>query len=511
MNKGDVAHPWRGLIGLSILSSTAFLDYTIVYTSLPAIQASLKVPVIQLQWVMNIFTLALATIMVLAGKLGDIFGKRKVFTIGVSFFGIAAIGAGFSPNFGSLIFFRALQGITAAILFTSSAALAPLSFKEDDRPRAIGIYTAITGFGLAIGPFLGGVLVSLLGWRFVFFVNIPLIVIGFGLFFGNVNESERSDSQSIDWLGVLLMLASFGLLVLTILHAAHIGWLNKVTLSGVVVSLVFFFLLYYREVSIDDPLIDLVDVKNPKILIGMTQCATASLMTAGMMFLMPLYLHNVLGVSSLYLGLLMLCTPIMQVLVSVVWEKVYADYGIYKPIIFSIVTLLVSAVIQYCYSTETSLVVVVIALLLMGIIWGVTNTGGITLATTAVKPEKVGGAIGLIYTNWNTSSVVILALITTIFTTSEFSFMQSALKTHHIKLTTEQHHLISASIGDPSHAHQILDKLVGSSAEKLMALFKLAFVHGYQQAMLFSIILLVLCLILMTWLIRLDKYRAHHI
>ncbi len=501
----SVKHPWLGLFGLSILSATAFLDVTIVYTAMPTIQSSLKVPVILLQWVMNIFTLALATLMVVAGKLGDIYGKRKIFYSGIVVFGLASIGAGISPHFWELVTFRAFQGMAAAITFTNSAALVPLLFPEEKRARAISIYTAITGFGLAFGPFLGGVLVSFGGWRWVFFVNIPLIIVGGILCIGNVMETERNPHKHIDWAGVGLMAVSLTVLLYTIINAAHIGFLHRVTLEELVIALLFFILFYRVERSSEHPLIHLEDVRNPKVQVGMTLCAIASVMTGSMMFIMPLYIHNVLGVSSLLLGGLMLSTPIMQVVVSAFWEKIYDNLGVIKPIALGIALLFISGLIQYTFTTSTSLFLVVLALVLMGVIWGVTNTACLTLASHAVPADRVGGAIGLIFTQWNVFGTIVLAITTTLFTTSEINAMQEALKEHHVKLTVAQHHQVAASLGDPAHAKSLLQNLFGDVSEKILPLFKQAFVTGYHCATLFALAVILLGAILMFAAYRRDK------
>src|SRR3989344_76600 len=178
-------HKWRALLGLCLLSFTAFLDFTIVNTALPFIQKDLNANVIQLQWITNIFAMILSATMIAAGRLADLLGRTKLFYIGIIIFGIAAFGAGNASNIEWLIFFRALQSLGASIAFTVSIALLPQAFPPDEQTRATGIYSAITGAGLALGPFIGGVLINLLSWRWVFWVNLPIIVIGFFLCIGS--------------------------------------------------------------------------------------------------------------------------------------------------------------------------------------------------------------------------------------------------------------------------------------------------------------------------------------
>ncbi len=502
MSNTSSIRPWLGLIGLSLMASIAFLDFTIVYTALPAIQKALAVPVINLQWIMNIFALILAILMILSGKLADIFGKRKVFYLGVLIFGIAALGAGTRNAFAGLVFFRGLQAVGAAIIFTTAAALAPSGFAKDKQARAIGIYSAITGFGLAIGPFVGGVLVSALSWRWIFFVNIPLILIGFLLCLGNVKETSKEPGEKIDWVGVLLMAIGFGSLIYSIINAGNHGWADSVTIIGFVVAIIALTALWQIEKRISNPLFDIDDISNTKVLLGIHICGSASIMTSGMLFIIPLYLSNILNVTPMQLGLLLLSPPLTQILTSFFWGKLSAKYGINKLLMLGIVTAFLSALMQLFFGLDTQFVLVVIALLLMGFIWGVANAGTITLALDAVPIERTGSVIGLIFTNWNVTGSILLALASTIFTAVETGYMKAELMGHGIKLTVSEHHTVAAMLGNPSRAQELLSQLVGPLVDKISPLFKLAFLRGYHSIMLFSVILFILAFSILLLLIR---------
>ncbi len=496
---------WLGLMGLSVMASIAFLDFSIVFTAMPTIQRVLSVPVIDLQWVMNSFWLALATLMILSGKLSDIFGKRLVFYVGVFIFGLAAIGAGISVDFWWLVAFRGLQGVGAAVIFTTAAALAPIGFPEELQSRAIGIYSAITGFGLAIGPFLGGVLVQYLSWRWVFFVNIPLVIVGFLLCIGNLEETVKHPDTRIDWVGVALMIVGFGSLIYGIVGVGNVGFTPKVVIFFVAAVLALIF-LWLVEYYIEAPLLDLQDLKNPKILLGIVTCVAASISTSAMMFVAPLYLSNVQNVTPLQLGLFMLCPPLMQVIIATFWDKISGKFGVYVPIIFAVCAALLSTVIQYgFFGVGTHYVVIIIALFLMGGVWAVANTTGVTLTYQAVKVDRAGSVIGLIFTNWNTAGVIILAVATTIFTAGEFHYMKSALVVHNVALTKAQHQTVAAMLNDPSQALQLLKQIVGPAADKILPLFKSAFIHGYKRVMLFAFVLYVLSLVFTVVLIRRCK------
>ena len=498
IKQSSLRHPFLGLIGLSLMASVGFLDFTIVYTALPAIQRAFNVPVIELQWIMTIFSLILATLMVFSGKLADIFGKRRVFYIGVFLFGVAAVGAGTAVSFLWLVFFRALQGVGATIIFTSAAALAPSCVPSDQQSKAIGVYSAITGLGLAIGPFIGGLLVGWFNWRWIFFINIPVIIIGFLLCIGNVPEMPKQKNTTIDWLGLCLFIIAISTLIYSITNLSKAG-LDHITFLGFIVAILAFIALCIAEKHIVDPFLSITDAKNPKILLGIILCATASIMTNGVLFLAPLFLTNILDVSAITLGLLMLCTPLMQVLVSAAWNVTMRTIGIYKAILIAVGALLASILIQIFFNQNTSLFLVIIAFSLMGIIWGVTNTSVVTLAYQAVPIERTSSIIGLIFSSWNTTGTIMLVLTSSIFTTSEFHKMQTYLLTERLHLSPAQHEGINVILSNPSEAHVV--KLLDHSAEKLLPLIKASFLYGYQNTLLFFLALLVPSLIFVAALI----------
>jgi MFS family permease len=195
---------WWSLSGLSMACLVGFLGFAVVNTALPAIQRELGVSFVVLQWVMNVFVLALSIFMVNMGRFGDAFGRRPMLYSGLALFGTASLFSGLSSGGITLIVFRVLQGLGLAVILPSSLALISNTFPENERGRAIGIWTSVTGIGLALGPVLGGVITSSLGWRWVFFVNIPVLFTATAVCLLSVRESVRETDKSIDWYGFSL-------------------------------------------------------------------------------------------------------------------------------------------------------------------------------------------------------------------------------------------------------------------------------------------------------------------
>jgi MFS family permease len=210
--ESPVTRNGRWILAATILgSSMAFIDGTVVNVALPALQSALHATLADVQWVVESYALFLATLLLVGGSLGDMYGRRKIFAAGVVLFSLASAWSGLSPNVRQLIVARGLQGIGGALLVPGSLALISANFSEKERGRAIGTWSGFTAITAAIGPVLGGWFVEHGSWRWVFFINIPLGAAVLWLTLWKVPESrDEQHSQRFDWLGGLLAVFAFG-------------------------------------------------------------------------------------------------------------------------------------------------------------------------------------------------------------------------------------------------------------------------------------------------------------
>src|SRR5271165_4098780 len=184
------------VLGATILaSSMAFIDGTVVNVALPALQASFGATVVDVQWVVEAYGLTLAALILLGGSMGDLFGRRRMFLIGVAIFGIASLLCGIASNSRELILVRAAQGVGAAFLVPGSLALISASFAENERGRAIGTWSGSTAITTAIGPVFGGWLIEHLSWRWAFFINVPLAAAVIAITLWHLPESSSPRSR----------------------------------------------------------------------------------------------------------------------------------------------------------------------------------------------------------------------------------------------------------------------------------------------------------------------------
>jgi EmrB/QacA subfamily drug resistance transporter len=215
--------PWV-LVATILASSMAFIDGTVVNVALPALQTALHASVTNIQWVVESYALMLASLLLLGGALGDLYGRRRVFLFGVLLFAIGSAWCGFAPSIASLIVARGVQGIGAAFLVPGSLAIISASYTEDERGRAIGTWSGFTAITATIGPVLGGWLVENASWRWVFFINLPLAVIVIVITSWRVPESRNEAAcKKLDWQGAALATSGLGAITYALIEGPNVA------------------------------------------------------------------------------------------------------------------------------------------------------------------------------------------------------------------------------------------------------------------------------------------------
>lgn len=296
-------------------SSMAMLDSTVVNVALPTIGRDLGASLSALQWTVNAYMVTLAGLILLGGSLGDRYGRRKIFVLGVVWFAGASLLCGLAPNPGVLIAARAFQGIGGALLTPGSLALIQASFHPDDRSRAVGLWSGFGGIGAAVGPFLGGWLVDGPGWRWVFLLNVPLALLCVPVALRHVPESSDSrDHGRFDVLGAALGALALALLTYALIEAGGGGSPTVALTAAAAVAAAVGFV--YVEKHSPDPML-------PPDIFASRQFTVVNLVTltvyaafSGYFFLTALQLQVVAGYSALQAGTALLPTTALMLLFS---------------------------------------------------------------------------------------------------------------------------------------------------------------------------------------------------
>src|SRR5438132_4758972 len=233
----------RWTLAATILgSSMVFIDGTVVNVALPALQTKLNATATDVQWVVEAYTLFLAALLLFGGSLGDRFGRKKIYAIGIAVFALASIWCGLAPNIAQLIVARAVQGVGGALLVPGSLAIISATFSEEDRGRAIGTWSGATAITTALGPLLGGWLIEHVSWRAVFFLNVPLALVVLVLVFRFVPESrDEEESGKLDLVGAALATISLGAIVYGLIESSRLGFHSPVVIVALSSSLILLF------------------------------------------------------------------------------------------------------------------------------------------------------------------------------------------------------------------------------------------------------------------------------
>jgi EmrB/QacA subfamily drug resistance transporter len=295
---------WWTLLAVSIGTFMLLLDITVVNTALPSIQKDLSATFTDVQWVIDAYTLSLAAIVLTAGSLADRLGRRAVFVAGLALFSISSLAAALAPDATFLNVSRAIQGIGGAAMFAVSLALVAQEFPAGrERGTAMGVYGATIGVSVAIGPLVGGAITSGLGWRWVFFLNVPIGAMATALTFAKLRESRDPNATRVDWLGLVTFSTSLVMLVLALLRGNDDGWGSPLIVSllaGAAVTLAAFVAVERR---VAEPMLPLGLFRRGAFT-GVQLAAFAVSASLFALFLyLTLYLQNYLGYSPLQAGL----------------------------------------------------------------------------------------------------------------------------------------------------------------------------------------------------------------
>lgn len=471
---------WWVLTGVSIASFLGCIDFTIVNTALPAIQMELHATVVELQWVVNMFLLALCSFMVIMGRLADIYGRRLVLYIGALVFGASCLAAGLTTSIAWLIVFRFFQGMSCAVLYTVTGAIVSDAFPEDQRGRAIGLLFGANGVGLALGPVAGGLIVASVGWRWIFLVNVPLIIMSLIICFMSVRESvNKEDGDTIDLAGSILLILGLTCGVLAITQGSGWGWASYKTLGTLTISLIAFIIFYFIEQWVDSPILKFHLLANRLFFSAAAANAALAFFYCLAFFLMPLYLHTIKGLGNLFVGLMLLPTTAMVALLSPLVGRMVDQVGAKVFLVSGFAFFALSGVLQGFLSNESSLFQISIAFISMGIGWACI-LGPATVVALSSVPSRMGAvAMGSSWTIHNIGGVVGLSV--------GLMVHQQMARYDLLKVLSASDHAINASvvqtiISSPETALPALVKL-GLSEQQAVGVFQSSFMSGYHSSM----------------------------
>ncbi|MFT3866621.1 MAG: MFS transporter [Solirubrobacterales bacterium] len=305
MNQSGKIQPqaWWTLVAVSLGTFMLLLDVTIVVVALPDIQKALGAGFSDVQWTVDAYSLSLASLLLASGSIADLFGRRRIFAAGLAIFTSASLLCGLAQSPAMLIAFRAVQGIGGATIFATSLALLAQTFHGKARGVAFGVWGAVVSVSTAAGPLLGGLLTTGIGWRWIFFVNVPIGIVAVFITLRFVEESRPPHARRVDVPGFAVFTLGLVSLVYGLIRANEHGWTNTVSLAAFVLSAVLLAAFPFVERAVKDPMFDLSLFRKPTFVGGAVAAFAMNGSLYAMLLYFTLYLQEVLGYSALQTGL----------------------------------------------------------------------------------------------------------------------------------------------------------------------------------------------------------------
>jgi EmrB/QacA subfamily drug resistance transporter len=384
------------LIATILGSSMAFIDGTVVNVALPAMQAGFHATVVDVQWVVESYGLFLGALILVGGSLGDLFGRRLIFVVGVSIFAAASAGCGVAANIHQLIIARSVQGVGGALLVPGSLAIISASFDEKSRGKAIGTWSGFTAITSAIGPVLGGWLVEHASWRWVFFLNLPLAAAVVAISFWRVPESRNPSAGRVDWPGAILATVGLGGLVVGFIESVNLGWGNWLVLASLIVGLGCLVAFAWVEAHVGSPMLSLALFKS-RSFSGANLLTLFAYSAIGIFFfLFPLNLIQVQKYSATATGGAILPLILLMFLLSRWSGGLVAHYGPKTPLIVGpLISALGFALFALPAVGDNYWRVFFPAVIVLGFGMAVTVAPLTTVVMSSVSQDQAGAASGI--------------------------------------------------------------------------------------------------------------------
>jgi EmrB/QacA subfamily drug resistance transporter len=456
----------RRVLILCICSLSLFMNYvdgTIVTVALPAVQRDLRASVSGLQWTVDGYFVALTALLILAGSLADRFGRRRVFLIGLTTFSFGSLLCSIAPNIGTLVFFRVLQAIGGSMLVPTTLSILRNTFTDPaERARAIGVWSGIFGLALASGPLVGGCLVDGIGWRSIFFVNVPIGIGGGVLAARYVPESRATMPRGIDPLGQLLLAVTLVVLTYAIIEAPSNGWNSSRSLGLFAVAVVGFFVFVTFERRRSQPLLEVHFFASPTFSGSNAIATLCFVVLGGLLFLSTLYLQDVRGDSALIAGVSLLPVTALIALTAPLTGRYVARRGLRVPLVVSGCCTLAGALLLATVAPSTSYLELALAYALLGIGFGSVNPTITNASLSGMPADQAGVASAVTSSARQLGNLLGVALLGAIATSGFHSQLTAAATLPQLS-RPERLSLANSSIGtfahllprDPNRAHAV--------------------------------------------------------
>jgi EmrB/QacA subfamily drug resistance transporter len=369
------------------------MDATIVNVAIPAIRSDLSARPAQMQWVVDIYTLVLASLLMLSGATGDRFGRRRVFQIGLTVFAVGSLACSLAPTIDLLIGARFLQGIGGSMLNPVALSIISQIFVgRQERAKALGVWGAVVGISMSLGPIVGGLLIETVGWRSVFWINLPICAAAVILTAVFVPETKSTTMRTVDPVGQALAVVFLFGIVYALIEGPGLGWTNPRVLVVAAVAVVALLAFLRYEARRDDPFLDLRFFRSIPFSAATATAVSAFAAWGAFLFMMSLYLQGQRGFSAMHTGLIYLPIAIGALVFSPLSGRLVGRYGARPSLLAAGILISVAATLQSFLTATTPVWHLMIVFAVFGIGFSMVNAPITNAAVSGMPLDRAGAA-----------------------------------------------------------------------------------------------------------------------
>jgi len=408
------------LLSVCIGQCIVGLDQRAMTVALPTLAQSFNTPFTTIQWTILVYDLVLVGLIITMGRLGDLFGRRRFYTLGFVIFVIASAICGLTQSTGQLIFFRALQALGGSMIAANGRAIVSVHLPQEQRGRALGLTSTAFHIGFLTGPALGGFLIDSIGWRWIFYINLPFSLAGAYLAWKVVPEIQTASStdtkkQNIDVAGALLLLVTNGLFIYAIDQLPRVGWRHPIFLTTLGLALIAGIFLLRTEARAPAPILTLSMFRNRQFSSGIASLFLIAATLSAINFLLPFFLQNLLGYAPSQVGWIIVADSVIIMGMAPIAGALSDRFGSRLLCTIGVAVIAVAQIFLATLNLQSSLLRIMLPLIIWGIGWALFNAPNQSSILGAVSQERIGAAAGMIATTARAGGAMGVALSATLF------------------------------------------------------------------------------------------------